>query len=166
MLILINYGSINRYLDFINLMSYDLNGGWNNHTGFNSPLYARSSETDTQKKLNVVRLLFVFKLNKWIHELILKKMVQRKSMNLQHTLPVNITVKSRFPVWWRNSEVCTRLWFIHIKCSFNYIKFLFLLIQRKFTDHFFFSYLVFNQIINIIHFSCLHLVLPLPVLLV
>ncbi|XP_053406596.1 probable chitinase 10 [Mercenaria mercenaria] len=48
-----NIPEMAKYLDFINLMSYDLNGAWNDYTGFNSPLYARSSENGDQKTLNV-----------------------------------------------------------------------------------------------------------------
>merc|ERR1712038_494065 len=36
--------AISKELDFINLMSYDLNGAWNNVTGHNSPLYPRYEE--------------------------------------------------------------------------------------------------------------------------
>jgi chitinase len=35
---------ISQSLDFINLMSYDLNGAWDVITGLNSPLYARADE--------------------------------------------------------------------------------------------------------------------------
>ncbi|KAK2178229.1 hypothetical protein NP493_552g00018 [Ridgeia piscesae] len=45
--------AISRYLDFINLMSYDLHGGWESKTGFNAPLYSRRSEAAWQKQLNV-----------------------------------------------------------------------------------------------------------------
>ncbi|CAF1202079.1 unnamed protein product [Rotaria sordida] len=40
------------YLDYINLMAYDYHGSWNTHTGFNSPLYARSSEKGDKRLLN------------------------------------------------------------------------------------------------------------------
>ncbi|XP_046577671.1 chitinase-3-like protein 1 isoform X5 [Haliotis rubra] len=40
-------------LDFINIMTYDLHGGWDNITGHNSPLYADPSETGDQAYLNV-----------------------------------------------------------------------------------------------------------------
>ncbi|KAH3706729.1 hypothetical protein DPMN_066117 [Dreissena polymorpha] len=43
-----------RYLDFINLMSYDLHGGWEAFTGHNAPLYARAAESGEQTQLNVV----------------------------------------------------------------------------------------------------------------
>jgi len=45
--------AISKALDFINLMSYDLNGAWNNYTGHNSPLYPRADETDEQRLLNM-----------------------------------------------------------------------------------------------------------------
>ncbi|KAI8494146.1 Endochitinase 1 [Branchiostoma belcheri] len=41
-----------RYLDFLNLMAYDLHGQWEDYTGLNSPLYAASDETGDDRKLN------------------------------------------------------------------------------------------------------------------
>ncbi|EAT48574.1 AAEL000389-PA, partial [Aedes aegypti] len=38
---------INKYVDFVNLMSYDLHAYWDAKTGHNSPLYAASWETDS-----------------------------------------------------------------------------------------------------------------------
>lgn len=38
-----------QYVHFINLMTYDFNGSWNNFAGLNAPLYGSS-------KLNVVRI--------------------------------------------------------------------------------------------------------------
>jgi len=35
-------------------MSYDLHGAWEDTAGHNSPLFARSSESGDQAKLNVV----------------------------------------------------------------------------------------------------------------
>lgn len=46
--------SVFRYLDFINLMSYDLHGSWDSVTGHNSPLYALPTETGWNAYLNVV----------------------------------------------------------------------------------------------------------------
>ena len=43
-----------RYLDYIQLMAYDLNGAWANYTGINAPLYPRHEEVDDQRYLNVV----------------------------------------------------------------------------------------------------------------
>ncbi|CAF1311435.1 unnamed protein product [Adineta steineri] len=44
---------IAKYLDFINLMTYDLHGGgWENSTGFHTALYARPEETDNAMALN------------------------------------------------------------------------------------------------------------------
>jgi chitinase len=46
--------SLNRYLDFINVMSYDLHGTWNQVTGQNAPLYASSTEMrEGNSQLNV-----------------------------------------------------------------------------------------------------------------
>ncbi|XP_060076675.1 probable endochitinase [Ylistrum balloti] len=41
------------YLDFISIMTYDLHGSWEQVTGHNSPLFPRSSETGTQRELNM-----------------------------------------------------------------------------------------------------------------
>ncbi|XP_013404709.1 probable endochitinase [Lingula anatina] len=38
-----------RDLDFINVMTYDFNGGWSSHVGLNSPLYGRSTEKEWQR---------------------------------------------------------------------------------------------------------------------
>jgi len=43
---------IAQSLDFINLMTYDLQGAWNSYTGHNSPLFQRSEETDDDVFLN------------------------------------------------------------------------------------------------------------------
>ena len=43
-----------RYLDYINLMAYDLHGSWEDITGHNAPLYSHSGETGDSTKLNVV----------------------------------------------------------------------------------------------------------------
>ncbi|KAJ8319360.1 hypothetical protein KUTeg_004451 [Tegillarca granosa] len=43
---------IAKYLDFINLMAYDLNGPWVKFTGHNSPLFPRDNEKGDQRKLN------------------------------------------------------------------------------------------------------------------
>ena len=45
-------GTISNHLDFINLMSYDLHGSWENVLGHNSPLYSRSQETGDQATAN------------------------------------------------------------------------------------------------------------------
>ncbi len=46
-----------RYLDYINLMSYDLNGSWSARTGHNSPLYPRSDEVGWDRRLNIVGII-------------------------------------------------------------------------------------------------------------
>ncbi|XP_029732138.2 chitinase-3-like protein 1 isoform X1 [Aedes albopictus] len=38
---------INQYVDFVNLMTYDLHAYWDAQTGHNSPLYAATWETDS-----------------------------------------------------------------------------------------------------------------------
>jgi len=40
-------------LDFVNVMSYDLNGSWNSYTGINAPLYRRGAETGSAIQMNV-----------------------------------------------------------------------------------------------------------------
>ncbi|XP_026674562.1 probable chitinase 2 [Ceratina calcarata] len=44
---------VSENVDFINLMTYDLNGSWNSVTGINAPLYASSNEHGDQANLNV-----------------------------------------------------------------------------------------------------------------
>ncbi|KAF7209278.1 acidic mammalian chitinase isoform X1 [Nothobranchius furzeri] len=43
---------ISKYLDFINVMTYDFHGSWENVTGHHSPLYKQLSETGAQADLN------------------------------------------------------------------------------------------------------------------
>ena len=45
---------IAKYLDFINVMTYDFHGQWERQVGHNSPLYPLESATSYQKKLTVV----------------------------------------------------------------------------------------------------------------
>ncbi|XP_012260741.1 probable chitinase 10 [Athalia rosae] len=44
---------ISKYLDFINVMTYDFHGQWERQVGHNSPLYSLDSATSYQKKLTV-----------------------------------------------------------------------------------------------------------------
>nr|XP_012227656.1 PREDICTED: chitinase-3-like protein 1 isoform X1 [Linepithema humile] len=44
---------ISKYLDFINIMAYDLHGAWEKQTGHNAPLYPRKGESGNDLKLNV-----------------------------------------------------------------------------------------------------------------
>lgn len=43
-----------RYLDFINVMTYDFHGNWEGVTGHHSPLYKRAQETGDNVYLNTV----------------------------------------------------------------------------------------------------------------
>ena len=54
-----------RDFDFINLMAYDLNGAWNDYTGHNSALYARSNENPEQQQRNVVGISSSCGQNMW-----------------------------------------------------------------------------------------------------
>lgn len=45
---------IAKYLDFINVMTYDFHGQWERTVGHNSPLFPLESATSYQKKLTVV----------------------------------------------------------------------------------------------------------------
>ena len=47
---------ISKYLDFINVMTYDFHGQWERQVGHNSPLFPLESATSYQKKLTVVCL--------------------------------------------------------------------------------------------------------------
>ncbi|XP_076265407.1 chitinase-3-like protein 1 isoform X2 [Rhynchophorus ferrugineus] len=45
---------MSKYLDYINIMTYDYYGSWSTHTGFNSPLYPSSLDTQYERQyLNV-----------------------------------------------------------------------------------------------------------------
>ncbi|XP_076235082.1 chitinase-3-like protein 1 [Calliopsis andreniformis] len=44
---------ISKYLDFINIMTYDFNGNWNHYTGMNSPLYPGPKDDSYQRTLNI-----------------------------------------------------------------------------------------------------------------
>lgn len=48
-----NIAAMSKYLDFINLMSYDLHGAWEATTGINAPLYARKGDSANNAKLTV-----------------------------------------------------------------------------------------------------------------
>lgn len=48
-----------RYLDVINVMTYDFHGTWEKFTGHNSPLYRGSQDTGDLIYFNTVR--------KWLH---------------------------------------------------------------------------------------------------
>lgn len=47
---------ISKYLDFINVMTYDFHGQWERQVGHNSPLFPLESATSYQKKLTVVSI--------------------------------------------------------------------------------------------------------------
>ncbi|CAG5134598.1 unnamed protein product, partial [Candidula unifasciata] len=42
-----------RYMDFISIMTYDLHGSWEPHTGINSPLYAHTKDVGEDAYLNL-----------------------------------------------------------------------------------------------------------------
>ncbi|KHJ44297.1 chitin binding Peritrophin-A domain protein [Trichuris suis] len=44
---------LSKYWDFMNLMSYDVHGGWEMKTGVNSPLYPRSTDPEWAKYWNI-----------------------------------------------------------------------------------------------------------------
>ncbi|KAK9709298.1 Glycosyl hydrolases family 18 [Popillia japonica] len=44
---------LNKYLDFINVMTYDMHGAWDPVTGHNAPLYPRASETGAAAAFSV-----------------------------------------------------------------------------------------------------------------
>ena len=48
---------ISSNLDFINLMTYDLHGSWEDHTGHHAGLFGRSGETGDDATLNIVSIV-------------------------------------------------------------------------------------------------------------
>lgn len=44
---------LGNYLDFLNVMTYDYHGSWENTAGHNTPLFKRIDETLDQQMLNV-----------------------------------------------------------------------------------------------------------------
>lgn len=45
---------VSQYLDFINVMAYDLHGSWDSSVGINAPMYAGpSDQSATERQLNV-----------------------------------------------------------------------------------------------------------------
>lgn len=54
-----NIREISKYLDFINLMTYDFHGTGNDgKVGHNAPLFASPQETPDEKMLNCVSIIF------------------------------------------------------------------------------------------------------------
>ena len=44
---------LSKYLDYINVMTYDFHGQWENQVGHNSPLFPLNAASNFQKKLTV-----------------------------------------------------------------------------------------------------------------
>ncbi|OTF69124.1 hypothetical protein BLA29_007138, partial [Euroglyphus maynei] len=44
---------VNKYLDFINIMTYDFHGDWEKNVAHNSPLFPIQAASDYQRKLTV-----------------------------------------------------------------------------------------------------------------
>ncbi|RWS12690.1 hypothetical protein B4U79_14591 [Dinothrombium tinctorium] len=53
---------INKYLDFMNIMTYDFHGDWEQAVGHNSPLFPLNSASNYQKKLTVD-----FSVSEWVN---------------------------------------------------------------------------------------------------
>ncbi|RWS29883.1 Sar s 18 allergen (chitinase-like protein) [Leptotrombidium deliense] len=56
-----NVPEINKYLDFMNIMTYDFHGDWEQSVGHNSPLFPLNSASSYQKKLTVD-----FSVSEWV----------------------------------------------------------------------------------------------------
>ena len=54
---------ISKYLNFINLMTYDFHGTFDadKKVGHNTPMYPSSKENGEDRKLNIVRNVYIFK---------------------------------------------------------------------------------------------------------
>lgn len=75
-----------QYLDFINMMTYDYHGSWDNITGCNTPLRAEPNDTETNLSMNVE-----YSINYWLQlgapaeKLILGLASYGRSFTLQDT---------------------------------------------------------------------------------
>ncbi|UXI16054.1 hypothetical protein NH340_JMT01997 [Sarcoptes scabiei] len=54
---------VNKYLDFMNIMTYDFHGDWEKNVNHNSPLFAIAAASEYQKKLTVD-----FSINEWVRK--------------------------------------------------------------------------------------------------
>lgn len=82
---------ISKYLDFINVMTYDFHGQWERQVGHNSPLFPLDSTTGHQKKLTVD-----FSAREWIKQgapaekLLIGMPTYGRSFNLVNTTQFDI----------------------------------------------------------------------------
>jgi chitinase len=53
-------GEVCKYFDFINVMSYDYHGSWDEVTGHNAPLYARHDESEKERYWNINASMWVW----------------------------------------------------------------------------------------------------------
>nr|XP_042910581.1 chitinase-3-like protein 1 isoform X1 [Parasteatoda tepidariorum]XP_042910582.1 chitinase-3-like protein 1 isoform X2 [Parasteatoda tepidariorum] len=58
-----NIPEVSKYLDFINVMAYDLHGSWEKVVGHNAPMRVRPEEKDDERTLNVE-----YAINYWINK--------------------------------------------------------------------------------------------------
>ena len=59
---------IARKLDFINVMTYDLHGSWDNFADHHSPLHTREHDSWEFQSLNTVRTMFLADIQGWINK--------------------------------------------------------------------------------------------------
>ena len=92
---------ISKYLDFINVMTYDFHGQWERQVGHNSPLFPLESATSYQKKLTVVGienvnkcyfLLYIFQIR--IINVIINRLIEIPNTNVSYVNELHrITVR-------------------------------------------------------------------------
>lgn len=54
-----NMKSVHRYLDFVNLMTYDFHGSWTNHTGHHSNLYLTPADSGDESSADAGVIRFI-----------------------------------------------------------------------------------------------------------